>query len=147
MTNSNRKTIKRSMRWSVEPDGKGAFNACFVMLEDGKARVFTNPKTGETHEMQPQAAKSHVSLEEAQAHVDFAIKTDAERDEKQALTESLFDKQNWKMPTKRKVVKTLREADAIRDALAYFCGGAEIRSAGARGWEVGSLGYYHYVGA
>jgi hypothetical protein len=146
MTTAN-KTAKRTWVWTVEDDGKGAFNACFDILEDGKPRTFTNGVTGEVTTLPPQAALSHVSREEAQAHVDMAQRHERENDERQALIGHLFNKQNWKMPTKRSTTRDLKKACAMRDALAHFCGGAEIQCLSGGRYSVGSAGYYHYVGA
>ena len=124
-----------TMKWSVEPDGKGKFNAVFTE----KSYVDGRPLKG--------AALSHVSKAKAESHVAFCIKSEAERDAKKELVDGMFNRSNWKMPTTRVVVATLAEANAIHDALAYFCGGAEIEAVGGIGYEVGSLGYYHYIGA
>ena len=116
-------------KWSVEADGKGAFNACFEIAG------------------LKSAALSGVSQAEAQAHVDRAIRTNAERDAKLALVDHLFNKEHWKLETERAVVTDLVAACAMRDALAFFCGGAEIRCLPNGRYSVGSLGYFHYVGA
>jgi hypothetical protein len=123
----------RTEKWFVEPDGKGKFNAVFEMFTDGT-------RTGRG------AALSGISKAEAEAHVAMAQRNNAERAEKMRLTEGMFDKRNWKMPTKRKWVGSFSEAEKLKAALAYFCGGAEVQSANG-GFNVGSFGYYHYVGA
>jgi hypothetical protein len=116
-------------KWFVEADGKGAFNACF------------ETKYGKS------AARSGISREEADAHVAMALRNNAERDAKMALCDGLFNKENWKYPTKRKIVKGAKKANDLRDALAYFCGGAEINCLSGDRYSVGSQGYYYYVGA
>jgi hypothetical protein len=84
---------------------------------------------------------------EAQAHVDRAIRFNVERADKLALVNHLFNEENWKLATKREIVSDVRKACAIRDALSFFCGGAEIRCLSGGRYSVGSAGYYHYVGA
>ena len=117
-------------KWFVQADGKGAFNACFEM-------------TGDV----PRAALSGVTLEQAQAHVDRAIRTNRERNAHMALVNHLFDSSNWKLATSREVCCNLISAYAYKNALAFFCGGAEIRQLPNGEFAVGSLGYYHYCGA
>ncbi|MDD4985925.1 MAG: hypothetical protein PHQ43_09060 [Dehalococcoidales bacterium] len=63
-----------------------------------------------------------------------------------AVAESMFDKENWKYPTKTKTFKTESRARAIGRALSFYLGGYEIVQT-PRGWQVGSKGYYHYIGA
>jgi coproporphyrinogen III oxidase len=125
MTNEN---------WFIMSDGKGAFNACFQMIRDGKV-------------IGDGAALSGVSQAEAVAHVEMAKRNNAERDAKMAIANPLFDKTNWKMPTKRVQVRTINEARVIREALDFFCGGSEVHYVRGGKIEVGSLGYYNYVGA
>lgn len=127
-------TTQMTENWFVLADGKGAFNACFQMIRDGA--IYADG-----------AALTGVSQAEAVAHVEMAKRNNAKRDENMARCNHLFDKENWKLPTKRVTVSTPSEADAIKDALAFFCGGAETRYVKGGRIEVGSLGYYHYVGA
>jgi hypothetical protein len=67
--------------------------------------------------------------------------------EKQAefrrLFETVEDKANWKNPTRIRKCETRAEAEALADAITFFCGGAEVGSDN----EVSSRGYYFYVGA
>jgi hypothetical protein len=80
-------------------------------------------------------------------------KFEKERQKFLTLADPLFNKKHWKLPTLRKVFKTEGEAHAVADALIYFLGGAEVQTvrspSGRRviGYRVGSLGYYHYIGA
>jgi len=87
-----------------------------------------------------------VSEEKAKEHIAFAVKSEAERDAKKALVDGIFDETNWKLPTKRWHCMDEMAANALASALTYFCGGAEIEPV-ENGYNVGSLGYYHYVGA
>jgi mRNA-degrading endonuclease HigB of HigAB toxin-antitoxin module len=60
-----------------------------------------------------------------------------------ALFETVEDKANWKNPTRIRKCADRAEAEALAEAISYFCGGAEIGSDN----EVMSRGYYFYVGA
>jgi hypothetical protein len=121
-------------RWYVRGDGKGTYEARFELADNGVVNG-----SG--------AARSGLSLDEAVAHCAMAIRTTAEREEKSALIDGMLDKTNWKLPTARVTVATVAEARRIREALDYFCGGSEVHPAKGGGIDVGSLGYYHYVGA
>lgn len=125
-------------RWFVKATGDGTYEARFEMADNGVVNGGG-------------AARSGLSLDDAVAHCAMAIRHNAEREEKSALIDEMLDKSNWKMPTARKVVDTVSEARRIRQALDYFCGGSEVRQVKGDGGmpriEVGSLGYYHYVGA
>jgi hypothetical protein len=122
-------------KWSVQPDGKGAFNACFET---------EHPITGEK---QWQAARSGISEAEATAHVEMAERHNRENAARQKLIGHLFNKANWKMPTKRMHCKTADIANAVADALSHYCGGAEMTRLKDGSYSVGSRGYYHYIGA
>jgi hypothetical protein len=122
-------------KWSVQPDGKGAFNACFES---------EHPITGEKRWS---AAKSGITFDEAKAHVEMAERHNREKAEKMALCEGLFDKRHWKYPTKRLETDDEELANRTADALTYFCGGSEISAGKRKRFSVGSLGYFHYVGA
>jgi len=77
------------------------------------------------------------------------------------LFATVHDDENWKMPTKPFTTISRKEAEEMRDAIVWFCGGAEIRSEHvlvplhkdalvktlAQAYVVTSHGYYHYVGA
>lgn len=52
----------------------------------------------------------------------------------------------WKRPTKRVVVTKKKDAKRIGRAIGYFVGGYEIKRT-KKGYQVGSKGYYHYIGA
>jgi hypothetical protein len=131
------KTI-HTERWFVRADGKGTYEARFEMARNGTV-------TGEG------AAREGITLDEAVAHCAMAIRHDAEKTEKSALIDEMLDKSNWKLPTARKTVATVGEARRIREALNFFLGGSEVRQTKGDGGmpriEVGSLGYYHYIGA
>jgi hypothetical protein len=116
-----------------------------------------NAKTGEGNalrmklsEMKKQDPKAYddAVAERAFAMLDASRKNhERERDANKALVDHMFDKTNWKLATKRARTNDLQLACAIRDALAYFCGGAEIQCLPGGRYSVGSLGYYHYCGA
>jgi hypothetical protein len=133
-TEGNQRPMKHTERWFVKADGTGTYEARFEMIDNG---VVTGGG----------AALSGQTLDAAVAHCAMAIRTGAERDEKSELIDGLLDPTNWKLPTKRIECQTQVAATAIADALGYFCGGAEISPTPGGGFTVGSLGYYHYVGA
>ena len=85
--------------------------------------------------------------EQADARVAFTITSEAEREEKKRLTVGMFDRLNWKLPTYRIETDDEDRAHKIADAISYFCGGSEITRGRTKRFSVGSLGYYHYVGA
>jgi hypothetical protein len=126
-------TKTRIENWFVK-NGEVAFQACFEIIEDDIASGTC-------------VAAQYGSREEAQAHVDRAIRNNVERDEKDALCKHLFNKENWKLPTSCEICDDAIKAGAIYDALGYFCGGAEMRQLPNGKFSVGSLGYYHYIGA
>src|SRR2546429_3702701 len=123
--------MTRTEKWTVEADGKGAFNAVFEMLEDGKVHGRGAALTG-------------ITKAEAEA---MARRNNAERAAKLALVEHLFSKTNWKMPTGKFITADGEKANRVYDALAYFCGGAEFTPNANGTVTVKSRGYYHYVGA
>ena len=126
--------MTRTENWTVEPDGKGAFNAAFEMLNDGKVHARGNALEG-------------VTEAEAEAHCAMARRHNAERDEKMALVKDLFSKANWTQATGKLVTADSAFAGRVYDALAFFCGGAELVVNKNATFTVKSRGYYHYVGA
>ena len=72
-------------------------------------------------------------------------------DLKKLIFNQFKDPENWKNPTKYFEVDNEEEARIAARAIAFFVGGVEIglprKSAAVKKWRVGSLGYYHYIGA
>lgn len=56
------------------------------------------------------------------------------------------DMKNWKEPIPAVKVCNMDLARLMKESITYFVGGAEIREVDSC-FEVGSRGYYHYVGA
>lgn len=80
------------------------------------------------------------------AHLEMVERNTAERMRKLVLFEQVQDGTNWKLPTTPKVVGSETEAEELSEAIAFFCGGAEVSKVHA-GYMVTSNGYYHYAGA
>lgn len=70
------------------------------------------------------------------------IRYNAEIAKNKPLFDSVANPENWKMPTKPKTCASAEEAQALADAITFYCGGAEIS-----GTTVTSQGYYFYIGA
>jgi hypothetical protein len=132
-------------RWYYKQNAGGGFDV-FHNDESFAARMAEHYPNSNTTQWDARVL-SNVTEAVAKAHVEMALRHERENAERQALIGDLFDKANWKMPTKRAVTKDVRKASKMRDALAHFCGGAEIQCLSGGRYSVGSLGYYHYVGA
>ena len=77
---------------------------------------------------------------------DKASKT-GKYDPRYVLIKPMLDPKNAKMPTKRIIVANEDEAEKIGASLAHYLGGYESRTMADGRVEIGSLGYFHYIGA
>lgn len=113
------------------------------------AEVWAWTKFGNRYEVRCDGSicADYATQAEAEKHVARALHSIRERAAHKALVDHLFDASNWKLATAREVCDSLLSAYAYKNALAYFCGGAEIRQLPNGSFSVGSLGYYHYCGA
>ena len=56
------------------------------------------------------------------------------------------DMKHWKDPIPAVKVCNKQLAELMKESITYFVGGAEVREVDGC-FEVGSKGYYHYMGA
>lgn len=61
------------------------------------------------------------------------------------IFDQLKESQDWKLPTRRIIVRSRTEAHLIAEALTFNLGGAEIEAFPLGGFKVGSKGYKHYM--
>jgi hypothetical protein len=132
-------------RWYYKQNAGGGFDV-FHNDERFAARMAEHYPNSSTAQWDARVL-SNVTEDVAKAHVEMALRHERENAERQALIGHLFNKQNWKLPTKREITSDVSKASKMRDALAHFCGGAEIQCLSGGRYSVGSLGYYRYVGA
>lgn len=132
-------------RWYYKPNTGGGFDV-FHNDERFAARMAEHYPNSSTAQWDARVL-SNVTEAVAKAHVEMALNHERANAERQALIGHLFNKENWKLATERAVARDLFTASRMRDALAHFCGGAEIHCLPGGKYSVGSAGYYHYVGA
>lgn len=150
--NAPRVNLRKAMlqhpdaRWYYKPNANGTGFDVYHNEPRIIARLMAHYPKASAYDLHSRILEN-VTEEKAIAHVEMALRHERENAERQALVGHLFDKKNWKMPSKREVVDDAVKAAHMRDALAHFCGGAEIRCLPNGKYSVGTLGYYHYVGA
>lgn len=125
--------------WYYKPDGKGAFD----VFNHDETILKRHPDLA--GKLVDGRVLTGVTEVEAKEHVRRAIKSEERRDRYMELARPHF-KTNWKLETKRIVYPDRDGAERVAEALSYFLGGAEIKPVEG-GFEVGSHGYYNYVGA